>query len=74
MTLHVGIDVSKHSLEWCDGAEGSIGHVRNEPRPIASLVRRLVSLDPARIVVESTGGYERRLVLKLAEAGLRSSS
>ncbi len=70
MTSNVGIDVSKHSLEWCSGAEGTIQHVRNEPRPIASLVRRLVSIDPERIVVESTGGYERRLVLRLAEAGL----
>jgi transposase len=27
-------------------------------------------MDPKRIIVESTGGYERKLVLKLAEAGL----
>jgi hypothetical protein len=45
-------------------------HARNEPRPIAQLVRQLVALDPERIVVESTGGYERTLVTKLAEAGL----
>lgn len=70
MGPNVGIDVSKHGLEWCVGAKGAIQHARNEPRAIAALVRRLVSLDPARIVVESTGGYERRLVLKLAEAGL----
>jgi len=30
----------------------------------------MVSLGPDRIVIESTGGYERRLVAKLAEAGL----
>lgn len=66
----VGIDVAKHSLEWSLGAEGKIQHARNEPRPIAQLVRRMVVLDPERIVVESTGGYERALVLKLAEAGL----
>lgn len=66
----VGIDVAKYSLEWSLGAEGKIQHVRNEPRPIAGLVRRMVTLDPERIVVESTGGYERQLVLKLAEAGL----
>ena len=66
----VGIDVAKHTLEWSLGAEGKIQHVRNEPRPIAGLVRRMVTLDPERIVVESTGGYERKLVAKLAEAGL----
>ena len=66
----IGIDVSKDALEWSVGSEGRIQHTRNEPRPIAQLVRRLASLDPVRIIVESTGGYERKLVLKLAEAGL----
>ncbi len=70
MTGSVGIDVSKHSLEWAAGLEGKIQHVRNEPRPIAQLVRHIAALEPARIIVESTGGYERRLVAKLAEAGL----
>jgi transposase len=70
MGVCVGIDVAKHSLEWSVGSEGAIEHTRNEPRPIAGLARRLVALDPERIVVESTGGYERRLVAKLAEAGL----
>ena len=66
----IGIDVSKYTLEWSVGCEGRIQHTRNEPRPIAQLVRRIVALDPERIIVESTGGYERKLVLKLAEAGL----
>jgi len=70
MSVCVGIDVSKHALEWAAGPQGAIRHARNEPRPIAGLVRRLVALDPERIVVESTGGYERRLVAKLADAGL----
>lgn len=70
MTVSVGIDVSKHSLEWAAGPEGAIHHLRNEPRPIAGLVHHLRSLAPERILVESTGGYERRLVAKLAEAGL----
>jgi len=66
----IGIDVSKHSLEWTHTSNGTIEHARNEPRPIAQLVRRLLTLDLERIVVESTGGYERGIVLKLAEAGL----
>jgi transposase len=70
MAACVGIDVAKYTLEWSLGAEGAIQHLRNESRPIAQLVRRLVELDPERIVVESTGGYERALVAKLAEAGL----
>jgi transposase len=52
------------------GSRGAIEHTRNEPRPIAGLVRSLIKVGADRIVVESTGGYERRLVAKLAEAGL----
>ena len=70
MAINVGIDVSKHSLEWSAGSEGTIQHARNELRPIAQLIRRLVEIDPERIVVESTGGYERAVVEKLAEVGL----
>lgn len=70
MTVCVGIDVSKHTLEWAHGPEGKIQHLRNEPRLIAGLAHRLVSLAPERIAVESTGGYERRLVTRLAEVGL----
>jgi transposase len=70
MALSVGIDVAKHTLEWNVAGEEKIQHARNEPRPIAQLARQLVALEPTRIVVESTGGYERTLVAKLAEAGL----
>jgi transposase len=70
MALSVGIDVAKHTLEWNVGGEEKIQHARNEPRPIAQLVRQLIALDPTRIVVESTGGYERMLTTRLAEAGL----
>lgn len=70
MAVCLGIDVSKHALEWSLGSDGKIHHTRNEPRPIAHLVRRLMEVGPDRIVVESTGGYERALVAKLAEAGL----
>jgi transposase len=70
MGVCVGIDVAKHGLEWSVGSRGAIEHTRNEPRPIAGLVRSLIKVGADRIVVESTGGYERRLVAKLAEAGL----
>jgi transposase len=70
MNASVGIDVSKDRLEWAQGFEGRIQQARNQPGAIAELVHQLVSLDPARIVVESTGGYERRLVEKLAATGL----
>jgi transposase len=70
MPGHVGIDVSKHQLEWVANPDARVEISRNEPRAIDELVRRLVLQQPERVVLESTGGYERRLVLKLAEAGL----
>jgi len=70
MATDIGIDVSKHTLDWCPGPSGKIQQTRNEPRCIASLVQRVIAVEPERIIVESTGGYERKLVLKLAEANL----
>jgi transposase len=70
MATNVGIDVSKHTLDWCPGPSGKIQQTRNESRCLAALVRRIAGLAPQRIIVESTGGYERKLVLKLAEASL----
>lgn len=70
MATDIGIDVSKHTLDWCSGPSGKIQQTRNEPRCIASLVQRAIAVEPERIIVESTGGYERKLVLKLAEANL----
>jgi len=66
----IGIDVCKASLDWTEGPEGEIHQVENRPRSIAVLARKLIQLDPGRIVVESTGGYERALVQKLAALGL----
>ena len=49
---------------------GEIQRIHNQPRAITHLARKLVLLDPERIVVESTGGYERALVSRLAAMGL----
>ena len=70
MAESVGIDVAKHTLEWNVAGEEKIQRASNAPRAIAQLVRQLLVLGPTRVVVESTGGYERTLVAKLAEAGL----
>jgi transposase len=70
MAANVGVDVSKHHLDWATAHHEKIHHTRNDGRSIAALVRRLVALAPERVIVESTGGYERRLVARLAEAGL----
>lgn len=62
MASNVGIDVSKYHLDWTTTRDEKIRHTRNDGRSIAALTRRLVLLAPERVIIESTGGYERRLV------------
>lgn len=68
--LSIGIDVSKQHLEWAQGSEAPVHRIANERRSIAALVRQLTRLAPDRIVIESTGGYERAVLNALADAGL----
>jgi transposase len=70
MAVNIGIDVSKAFLDWSEGPKGPIERVSNQRRSIAALVRKLRRLEILRIIVESTGGYERDLVQQLARAGL----
>jgi transposase len=67
----VGIDVSK---DWFDVAvlgEKRTRQVANTKKEIRALVRWMSQIQPERIVVEATGGYEEALVQALFEAGLR---
>jgi transposase len=70
MGFHVGIDVGKEQLDWALGPDASIERIANAPKAIRQLVRRLKKLEVERIVLESTGGYERLLYTVLAEADL----
>lgn len=66
----VGVDVSKHHLDWVSGGEGNVARVPNTPAGIRRLTAALRKLDLSLIVVESTGGYERALVERLDENDL----
>jgi transposase len=68
--MHVGVDVAKEHLDWTDGPQGTVQRVANDGRAIRQLVLRLRTLAPQRIIVESTGGYEKPLLIALFEAGL----
>jgi transposase len=72
MGVSVGIDVSKQHLDYAVGSDAKPARVRNTRLGIRSLVTRLSAEEGSleRIVVESTGGYERALVEALAAAGL----
>jgi transposase len=66
----IGIDVSKKLLEV--GVHQSDYHFRcpNDPQNFPALITELISLRPARILLEATGGLERPLLQALHAAGL----
>lgn len=66
----VGVDVSKHHLDWTLGGNGNVDRLTNTPAGVRCLVAAVRRLSVDRIVVESTGGYERALTEALAAAAL----
>lgn len=70
MGANVGIDVSKEHLDWTVGAKARVRRVSHDAAGIRRLVRALSGQAIVRVVLESTGGYERRLVEALRTAGL----
>jgi len=67
---YVGIDVSKARLEVAVWDEGECWSSANTPEGIRRVIERLAELRPALVVVESTGGLERPLVVELCFAHL----
>jgi transposase len=66
----IGIDVSKHQLDYASHDRHHTGQFPNTEAGITALAEALAALGPERIVVESTGGYERAVARTLADAGL----
>jgi transposase len=67
----VGIDVSKEHLDIARSDKPTPWRAANDPAGIEQLARTLRELDPACIVVESTGGLERPLTDALLDADLK---
>ena len=66
----VGIDVAKAKLDVAILPSRETFTIDYGDDGLAELVRRLAALRPTLIVVEATGGYERRLAAELTTAGL----
>ena len=66
----VGIDVSKAELDIYVRPSGTNWTVANDAEGHTQLVRRLSRIAPILIVLEATGGLERKATYALAEAGL----
>lgn len=66
----VGIDVSKDTLDVAIRPDGTHRQVSNTDEGFDQLVALLCPLAPTLIVLEASGGYQRRVVAALALASL----
>ena len=66
----VGIDVARHKLDVAIFPERECFTLDYGDEGVADLVTRLTALRPTLIVIEATGGYERRVAGDLTAAGL----
>ena len=66
----IGIDVSKKLLEIAVHQSDYHFSCPNDPQQFPNLISELISLRPARILLEATGGLERPLLQALQAVGL----
>jgi transposase len=69
-SIIVGIDVSKENLDVAVDDDEKPQRVAYTPEGLKPLVERLKAIQPALIVIESTGGLEIRLMAELGAVGL----
>lgn len=67
---NVGIDVSKNRLDIFVNPQNTAWSFDNNQSSIQELIQKLRPLNSERVVVESSGGYERPLLKALLEAKL----
>ena len=68
--IAIGIDVSKHRLDFATLGSQQRGSEPNSVSGIAALAKTLAAIGPHRIVLEATGGDERAVARTLFDAGL----
>ena len=68
--MHVGIDVSKNHLDAHIHETGEAFRVSNNDAGIEELLARLAGVEPERIVMEATGGYESAAFAAMSVRGL----
>ena len=69
-STNIGIDVSKDWLDIVVLPNGETWRTENTAEKIGVLIKRLEKLNPERIVIEATGGYERLVTSMLYVAQL----
>lgn len=68
--VFVGIDVSKARLDVAMVPSEQTWSVANDDKGLAELVDKLAGLSPRLVLMEATGGLERRALARLVGAGL----
>ena len=68
--VYVGIDVSKARLDMAVRPSGAPLSVPYDATGITTVLTHLTQVQPVRIVVEATGGFERPLVRALVDGAL----
>jgi transposase len=63
----VGIDVSKASLDVAFGIDTPVQQFPNNDQGHRSLAKALKKRSPSRVILEATGGYERRVLRHLVD-------
>ena len=61
--LNVGCDIGKNNLDVC--FKGKHKRYRNDEKGIAEFIENCTKSEGIRVVLEPSGGYEKRLLLKL---------
>ena len=69
-SLNLGLDVARDHLDIAVHPTGAAWRVPNTPAGHDTVVRRAQALQPARLVLEASGGYERAVDAALVAAGL----
>jgi len=73
VAVFVGIDIGKQDVDVAISAQ-EVRRYRNDPQGISELVAALSASAPELVVMEATGGYQRRLLAALAVAGVPSAA
>ena len=66
----VGIDIAKAKLDVFISQSDQVKQYDYQPEVVQRLIQELLAVEPTLVVLEATGGLERRLVAELAAAQL----
>ena len=70
MATYAGIDIAKRGFDLAIDSKQNVQHFDNDAKGIQNGCKALQQLKPDLIVMEPTGGYEKRLVAELQAIGL----